>query len=178
MAWDLGFFGAASQPELPPGRPVLAVGHSFGLLWLLHQSNPAFRGVVSINGFTCFARRDDFPAGIAPRLLQRMQARLATDAAGVVTDFRSLCGVATPLPGAPAVESLSAGLEALRNGDERHAMVTAALCGASDSLVSPAMSRACFPGDKIHWHEGGHMLPLSAPGWCAGQLSRLLDRLT
>jgi hypothetical protein len=39
------------------------------------------------------------------------------------------------------------------------------------------MSRACFPGDKIHWHEGGHMLPLTAPDWCAQHLRDVLERL-
>jgi pimeloyl-[acyl-carrier protein] methyl ester esterase len=177
LAWDLGYFGAASQPELPPGRPVLAVGHSFGLLRLLHQSKPAFRSVVSINGFTCFAQRNDFKAGIAPRLLQRMQSKIATDASGVVKNFRALCGVTTNLPGEPVIEKLQAGLEGLQNWDERQATVTAALCGASDTLVTPAMSRACFPGDKIHWHEGGHMLPLTAPDWCAQHLRDVLERL-
>lgn len=175
LAWDLGFFGMPSRPEPPSGRPVLAIGHSFGLLWLLHERLPC-QAIVSINGFSCFAQRPDFP-GIAPRPLARMRARVISDAAGTVTNFRALCGITTPLPAKPATGKLAEGLDALRNWDERPAPVTAALCGASDGLVSPAMSRACFPGAEIHWHEGGHMLPLTAPGWCAGHLHALSDRL-
>src|ERR1700735_2932938 len=69
VAWDLGFFGAPSRPPLPEGRPVVAVGHSFGLLWLLHHRPVAWRALVSVNGFACFTRRKDFPEGMVPRLL-------------------------------------------------------------------------------------------------------------
>jgi pimeloyl-[acyl-carrier protein] methyl ester esterase len=178
LAWDLGFFGAPSQTAPPSGRPVLAVGHSFGLLWLLHEHILRRDGLISINGFSCFAQRPDFPAGIAPRVLARMRARIASDAASVVADFRALCGVTAPLPGEPDRQKLLEVLESLQNWDERPAQVIAALCGATDNLVSQAMSRACFADATMHWHEAGHMLPLSAPAWCAGFLRKLADNFS
>ncbi len=176
LAWDLGFFGSPNQPALPKGRPILAVGHSFGLLWLLHEPGLRCDALVSINGFSCFAQRPDFP-GIALRVLARMCARVTSDAAGVVKDFRALCGVLAPLPGDPDAPKLTAGLVALQNWDKRPAEVMAALCGTSDGLVSQEMSRACFADEKIYWHEGGHMLPLTAASWCAGHLRELADKL-
>jgi pimeloyl-[acyl-carrier protein] methyl ester esterase len=178
LAWDLGYFGPPSLPALPAGRPVLAIGHSFGLLWLLHRRNPNFSGLVSINGFTCFTQRPDFPAGTPPRLLQRMHARLPADPAAIVTNFRARCGVTTALPAAPITERLSEGLDALQNWDERGAEITAALCGRQDEVATLEMSRACFSQTQILWHEGGHMLPLTAAAWCARQLTVLSDRLS
>ena len=173
MVWDLGYFGAPNQPALPSGRPILAVGHSFGVLWLLQETNLRHDAIIAINGFTCFAQHRDFPAGIAPRILARMRKRITSDAAGVVANFRARCGVTGPLPAEPNTQKLVEGLEALQNRDMRPAKVTACLCGAGDELVSQAMSRACFPGEKIYWHEGGHMLPLTAPAWCAERLREL-----
>jgi pimeloyl-[acyl-carrier protein] methyl ester esterase len=176
LAWDLGFFGAPRQDPPPAGRPILAVGHSFGLLWLLHERPVPYRAIVSINGFSCFARRPDFSAGIAQPMLARMRSRIARDPANVVRNFRASCGVTAPLAADPVPERLAAGLEALQNWDARQSPVTIALCGAGDSLVSPAMSSACF-GAKIHWHEGGHMLPLTAAAWCARRLRELSQSL-
>jgi len=172
LAWDLGFFGAPARPAPPPGRAVIAVGHSFGALWLLHERPLAWAGLVAINGFTCFARRDDFAPGIPPRVLARMRRRLQQAPAEVVAEFRASCGCAAPAPQTPDIAWLDAGLAALESWDERPAMPSLALCGAGDDLISPAMSQACFP--EISWHQGGHLLPLQAPEWCAAQLAPLL----
>jgi pimeloyl-[acyl-carrier protein] methyl ester esterase len=171
LTWDLGFFGAPAQPAPPPGRPIIAAGHSFGLLWLLHHRPFAWQALAAINGFTCFTARDSFPAGIAPRLLTRMTTRLGQSPAPVVAGFRKTCGSAAPPPATPDAPCLQTGLHALATWDERPAPVDLALCGRSDPLVSAAMSEACFP--NITWHEGGHLLPQQAPAWCATQLLRL-----
>ncbi|HUM08434.1 MAG TPA: alpha/beta hydrolase [Acidocella sp.] len=177
LAWDLGFFSQPAQPAPPPGRKVLAVGHSFGLLWLLRQRPLPWQGLVAINGFSRFARGEDFAVGIPPRVLDRMRARLGTSPAEVVSEFRARQGCAAPLPGTPCTETLAAGLQGLASWDARPAPVTAALCGRQDGLVSAAMSRACFPEERIVWHEGGHLLPLETPEWCAARLRDVLERL-
>jgi hypothetical protein len=123
------------------------------------------------NGFTCFAKRPDFPEGIAPRVLARMRARLRTAPEAVVAEFRATCGCTLPAPATPDVDALDAGLAALETWDERGAPPLLALYGAGDGLISPAMSQACFPA--ISWHQGGHLLPLAAPDWCAAQLDPL-----
>jgi hypothetical protein len=40
------------------------------------------------------------------------------------------------------------------------------------------MSKACFPEDRIAWHEGGHLLPQEDPAWCASHLRRLAAHLS
>lgn len=172
LAWDLGFFGAPAQPAPPPGRPVIAVGHSFGALWLLHRRPVPWAAMVAVNGFSAFARREDFTHGIAPRVLARMRRRLREAPGEVVAEFRAACGCTALAPATPHSAALDDGLAALEAWDERPATPSLALCGEDDTLISPAMSRACFP--EISWHAGGHLLPLQAPDWCADQLAKLL----
>jgi pimeloyl-[acyl-carrier protein] methyl ester esterase len=178
IAWDLGFFGSPAQPPLPPGRPVVAVGHSFGMLWLLHHRPVAWRAVVSINGFSCFTRRESFVAGIAASSLSRMIYQCAETPLQGVTDFRMRCGISSPCPAAPDRIRLVDGLQALVTWDERPTPVQLALCGRTDPLIPSAMSEACFAEDCIAWHEGGHLLPLEDPAWCAGHLRRMVERLS
>ncbi|MEO5349836.1 MAG: hypothetical protein H7836_09330 [Magnetococcus sp. YQC-3] len=88
---DLGFFGTP-QLQVPAGVPLLAVGHSLGFLWLLHhleraEWRQACVGLVSIAGFSRFSRGDDFPSGVAPRVLARMRQRLPEDGSGVLQAF-------------------------------------------------------------------------------------------
>ena len=178
IAWDLGFFGSAARPPLPPGRPVIAVGHSFGMLWLLHHRPVAWRAVVSINGFSCFTRRETFAAGIAASSLGRMICQCVEAPLQVVTDFRKRCGNSTQFPGAPDPTRLLDGLQALLTWDERPTPIQLALCGRTDPLIPSPMSEACFAQDRIAWHEGGHLLPQEDPAWCAIQLRRMVERLS
>jgi len=41
--------------------------------------------------------------------------------------------------------------------------------------VPPALSRAAFSPELIAWHQGGHLLPLEDPRWCADQLRRWIE---
>jgi pimeloyl-[acyl-carrier protein] methyl ester esterase len=175
VVWDLGFFGAPSRPPLPEGRKVVAVGHSFGLLWLLHHRPVAWRALVAVNGFACFTCREGFPEGVAPRVLSRMISRFAEEPVQVVADFRARCGCDVPLPAMRDDTSLLSGLQALVRWDERPAQVDLALCGRNDALIPMAMSKASMPEERIVWHDGGHLLPLEDPGWCAAQLRAVLE---
>lgn len=176
IAWDLGFFGRPACPPLPEGRPVVAVGHSFGLLWLLRRRSVAWHTLVSINGFRRFTADDSFPAGVAPRLLDRMIARFATAPEAVYGDFMARCGVpAAPVEGVQQAE-LADGLQALRDWDERGQAVDFALAGRSDPIVSPAMTALDLAGVAVEWHEGGHLLPRQAPEWCAASLRRICEK--
>jgi len=172
VAWDLGFFGAPSRPAPPAGRPVIAIGHSFGALWLLHERPLDWAALVSVNGFSRFAARQDFLPGIAPRVLDRMRRRLGQAPAQVVAEFRALCGGDLAAPETPEISALDAGLAALEAWDTRPAQPDLSLCGAGDRLISPAMSQNCFP--KISWHDGGHLLPLEAPDWVATKIREFL----
>ncbi|WP_298282568.1 alpha/beta fold hydrolase [Acidocella sp.] len=171
LCWDLGFFGAPSQPPIPPGRFVVAVGHSLGALWLMHERPFAWDRLVAINGFGCFAARPGFEAGVAPRVLARMRARLATHPREVLAGFYGQIGYGGEGAAAPDVARLAWGLAALAGWDARPRQADLALCGAADPLLTRAMSEACFA--RITWHEGGHLLPLEDPDWCAANLKAL-----
>lgn len=178
---DLGFFGRPCL-VVPPHRPLLAVGHSLGFLWLLHHLEQApWRdqcvGLVSMAGFSRFSRADHFPAGIPPRFLARMRQRLPMDAAGVLKAFSQQSGwsassvevVADPAP-------LLAGLDWLESWDGRAPLAAwrgplHSMAARDDQIVPPALTTACFAPHTIHWVQaGGHLLPLTRPDACAAYL--------
>ncbi|MEN7522340.1 alpha/beta hydrolase, partial [Bordetella pertussis] len=87
QAADAGYFGPAVEPPAD-GAPVVAIGHSLGFLKILQSPAPGCIAYIAINGFARFAGGADYPPGVAPRLLERMLARLELDPAAVVDDFR------------------------------------------------------------------------------------------
>jgi len=91
---DLGFIaGGAPQANIWP-KDAIAVGHSLGLLWLLHRAGDAgsvsFRALVSIQGF------DRFCPTIPASRVAGMRRALRRDAAAirlrVVHRARRQCG--------------------------------------------------------------------------------------
>lgn len=172
VVWDLGYSGPPTRPPLPKDRPVVAIGHSFGLLWLLRQHPVAWWKLVSINGFRRFVAAEDFPDGVAPRLLDRMISRFATAPRTVYADFMERCGAKPPIPDSLNLDFLSDGLQALRQWDERGQAVDLVLAGRSDPIATSAMTLAGFSGSPIEWHDGGHLLPHEAPDWCAETVRR------
>ena len=178
VAWDLGFHGQPNFPALPKGRPVVAVGHSFGLLWLMRERPLEWKALVSINGFSRFSRAGDFPEGVPPRLLERMMARLDQSPEAVHGEFMTRCGVAKPCSGDLSAVSLMGGLHALAEWDCRSGpKVDLALAGREDPILPAAMTEALFAGTPIEWQDGGHLLPLTAPDWCAGRLRRFVENV-
>lgn len=186
LTWDLGFRGTPSSPALPADRPVIAVGHSLGLLWLLQNRPCRWDRLVAINGFTRFAKADNFQDGVPSRLLDRMIAKLTQTPAAVTSDFLARCGLDLeqhPIDGASLdADRLTWGLNALAGWDQRAAPPPdLVLAGRNDPIVSSAMTQAAFPASfasgAIRWHDGGHLLPLTAPDWCAARLRELLESL-
>lgn len=175
-AWDLGFRGAPSRPALPDGVPVVAVGHSFGLLWLLKERPISWTRLVSINGFSRFAKADDLPSGVAPRLIERMLIKLDDDPKAVYQDFMERCGLAEPLADTVDPDALAWGLRALAEWDCRAgADVDLALAGRRDPILPVALTEALFPQPLACWHDGGHLLPLTDPEWCAQQIRTVVE---
>lgn len=176
---NLGFLGAESIPKVPDGEPRVAIGHSAGLLWLLRQRPFAWDGLVAINGFTRFIAGDGFEPAVEPRVLDRMLFRLDRDPAAVATEFLARCGWRAPL-GKVDAAALRRGLEWLRDWDERESLGDApvlALAGRDDPIVPMGMTERCFagrPGVALEWHGGGHLLPLTAPAWCADRIRGFL----
>lgn len=167
IAVDLGTFGPPAAPPLPD-EPFLAVGHSAGSLKLLALDTPHCRGIVLLNGFPRFSAAPDFPQGVSPRVIERMRRRLQDEPEAVVTEFRARCGCGDPLPGAPQIAALDAGLATLLTEDRRADAARRGdrlswMTGESDPLP-PARAGFSTPGEIV---PGGHLLPLEQPELCA-----------
>ena len=173
-AWDLGYFGAPSF--LPPERDAIAIGHSYGVLWLLRRRPFAWKGLVSINGFSRFAQAPDLPQGVPLAQIDRLAASLEEDPPGCLTGFRQRCGDMIPPPGTPNAQRLLDSLDHLRQWDERPSLPGLALCGEADKVVPAPLSRALFPDGLARRHAGGHLLPRQDPDWCAGEIRTWLKR--
>jgi pimeloyl-[acyl-carrier protein] methyl ester esterase len=172
---DFGFI--AGRPKAANTWPsnAIAVGHSLGVLWLLHRAGEAgsapFRGLVSIQGF------DRFCPPIPPARVAGMRRGLRRDAGQTLEAFWRECGTE---PFAPPeslnVERLDEGLGWLMDWDARgarasHACPTLTLAARDDAIVPEAMSSAIWGEDNIYWSQsGGHVLPLRQPEWCAGHV--------
>jgi len=165
---DRGYYGAAE----PAPAADLVVAHSLGTLRALAAPPAGCRGLLAINGFDCFARRDDFPHGVAPLSLGRMRARLLADPAAELAGFRARVG-APPPPPITGLASLLADLDELRDRDGRGrwSAPLMLLDGAEDRVVNAAHRAACFadrPEAPRRTVAGaGHVLPLTAPDLCA-----------
>ncbi|MBY0429865.1 MAG: alpha/beta hydrolase [Rhodospirillales bacterium] len=179
IAVDLGFRGPPTLPAPPAGRILVGVGHSLGMLWLLKRRLYDWQAAISINGFPRFARGEDFPHGVAPRLLERMIARLSDSPHAVYGDFMRRIGIAEPDLAGLNVEKLAEGLRWLADWDLRpvpEALVQA-LAGRADPLLPPELSQSAFAGKILAFHEsGGHLLPLTDPAWCAARIREALER--
>jgi pimeloyl-[acyl-carrier protein] methyl ester esterase len=169
---DLGFVrgGPAGADDWPDD--AIAVGHSLGVLWLLHEAREregrVFRGLVSIEGFDCFS------CHIPRARTAAMRRELKRDASATLHAFWRACGPESFAPKeALDVKRLDEGLGWLLDWDARTARASLdipmlALAARDDAVVPEAMSRAIWGDDNIAWSpEGGHVLPLRRPEWCA-----------
>lgn len=167
LCLDLGFRGSPHMPEVPDdGRRVVALGHSLGALWLLTGKPFRWDAFVGINAF----RR--FTDAVAPRVLDRMSRRLDEDPERVVREFLALCGRADH-PARLDPDRLKEGLAWLKDREAPEPAPPALFLAARDDpLVPPA---ALGHAGEVRWHEtGGHLLPRTAPDWCAATIEEFL----
>ena len=163
---DRGYFGPPTPCEQPEGR-VVAVGHSLGAQWLARAWPDV--PLVAINGFDRFCGPDAVP----PRVLARMQARFAQSPEAVLADFRQRIGMA-PAPPIASPDALAQDLALL--ADESPAPARRApllVLQAQDDPLLPEVLRAHTFGAvpaRVS-ADGGHLLPLTQPAWCAAQIS-------
>lgn len=163
---DQGYFGPPADPVLPPGCPIIGIGHSLGVGLLLERGGLA--GLLAINGFTRFTASADLPAGVSARVLAQMQRRFAAEPDRVLGDFLQRAGLPLP-PGSAVLDRLSAGLARLATIDVRalpRPSAFQALAGADDPIVTPTHALACFPAN-LRLVPGTHALPVTAPALCA-----------
>ncbi len=182
LAVDHGFLGKPYRPPIPESGKRIAVGHSLGVLWLLRESPFAWDAFVAVNGFPRFVEGEGFGPAQPRRFVERMRRRLLQDPLQVATDFLALCGAPPPSRDLD-VDAMAAGLSWLLEWDARAILDTDSapkliLAARNDEIVPPAMTEAGFadvPGTTMAWHEtGGHLLPVTAPEWCAGRIREIL----
>lgn len=181
IAADRGYFGTAVEPSV---EAACAVGHSLGGLHLLQALPRGCRGVVIINGFDRFAAMDGRP-GVPSRIIDRMLTRFAQHPLEVVTDFRARCG-APPPPETLNAARLGADLRLLRYADARTASAALALPvlllqGGQDPILPAELRENSFAETgnvrRETLPDGGHLLPLSHPRWCAERIRAFAEGL-
>ncbi|MEG6509214.1 alpha/beta fold hydrolase [Methyloligella sp. 2.7D] len=170
---DLGFVAGGGQALSPSDewpQDAIAVGHSLGVLWLLHERRRNFRGLVSLQGF------DRFAAHVGMARVRSMQKALSRDPLSLMQMFWQSCGVPDFAPAeALRQERLAEGLDWLMQWEETEARESLkapvlALASKDDPIVPQAMSDAIW-GDAVVWSaEAGHALPLRHPKWCAEKI--------
>jgi len=170
VRWDRGYFGEKGESPIDP--PFAAVGHSLGAM-LLADLLPHDIPVIAINGFDRFSG----DGAVAPRVVERMRTRFAEDAADVLNEFRARCG-APPAPEEIDESRLANDLALLasRHIASRPNRILV-LQGAADPILPESLRATVFPGaERVTHPEGGHLLPISHPGWCAERIEAFLCR--
>ena len=137
-------------------------------MWLLEQGRGRFRGLVSIQGFDCFC------CHIAPPRIAALKRGLEREPGETLQAFWRSCGASGfALPEALNVARLDEGLDWLMHWDAQKAKhelacPVLALAARDDAIVPASMSEAIWEDTGIIWsQDGGHVLPLRHPRWCA-----------
>ena len=163
---DLGFVSGGPKGASDWPSDAIAIGHSLGLLWLLERGR--FRGLVSIQGFDCFC------CHIAPSRIVALKRGLEREPGETLQAFWRSCGASGfALPEALNVARLEEGLAWLMHWDAQKAKhelacPVLALAARDDAIVPASMSEAIWEDTGIVWsQDGGHVLPLRHPRWCA-----------
>ena len=175
---DLGFVSGGPKAASEWPSDAIAIGHSLGLLWLLEQGGGRFRGLVSIQGFDCFC------CHIVPSRIAALKRGLERDPGATLQAFWRSCGAAGfALPEALNVARLDQGLDWLMHWDARKAKQelacpVLALAARDDAVVPASMSEAIWEDTGIIWsQDGGHVLPLRHPRWCARHVLEFANAL-
>lgn len=165
VTFDIGFSGAPHVPVLSPQRRWIAVGHSYGFCQLMLQ-DVRWDAAISLSGFTRFCRHRNEPDGVPARAIDAMLANLAKDPRAVVERFHARCGQVGASPEMLDTAALQQHLTRLRDVDlAPPGCRTLALFTTDDAVVSPSLSRACFPASRfmIHEFQGDHLRLLREP---------------
>ena len=176
--FDLGFVAGGPEASTEWPKDAIAVGHSLGAMWLLKRGRGWFRGMVSIQGF------DRFCPYVPPSRVAALKRGLKRDAPGTMESFWGSCGApGFAPPEALNVERLDEGLDWLMHWDaqaakEKLGCPVLALGSRDDPIVPPAMTEAIWQEAGIVWSpDGGHVLPMRHPRWCARHVREFADTL-
>lgn len=181
--FDLGFTCAPQSPQLAPDVTWIALGHSYGFVWLMQQPQP-WRAAISINGFTRFCRHAGRKEGAPVRRIDAMLAKIPQDAQAVVSDFQAHCGAQTPVETATQARldqaALAAHLVRVRDLDlSLPDCPTLALASSDDIVVPQALTQACFAHGHCTLREfsGDHLRLLREPAAAADAIVAFLESI-
>jgi pimeloyl-[acyl-carrier protein] methyl ester esterase len=166
LRMDRGYFG----PPVDVERPDLMIGHSLGTMLLARRWPDV--PLVAINGFDRFCGAD----AVAPRVVERMAKRFGENPARVLDDFCASIGAGA----APAIvsrERLGDDLNLLadQSAAQAHRAGLLVLQAADDPLLPPALRAGAFGGVRACISpDGGHLLPLTRPQWCAARIAEFI----
>ncbi len=177
---DLGFVrgGPRGASVFPPD--ALCVGHSFGVMWLLKHGVRPIRGLVSIAGFDCLHKY------VPQDVLAGMREGMRHDARAQMEQFWQSIGVADLTAGWDIdAGGLRGGLDWIAmwdTGPELRALdaPVLALAAKNDRVVRKEATEAIWGNGaaELHWHpDGGHMLQMSEPEWCAKHIRTFADAI-
>ena len=174
---DLGFVqGADHSSDTDWPNDAIAVGHSLGVLWLLKHGGGRFRGLVSIQGF------DRYCPHVPKARVVALKRGIDRDPAGTMEAFWRSCGAPGFAPtSALNLDRLHEGLDWLIQWDAkdiRKSLRCPALSLATrdDVIVPPAMTETIWGKENVVWlPDGGHVLPIRFPVWCAAHVVEFSD---
>jgi len=170
---DLGFVSGGPEasrtwPGETDAQDTIAIGHSLGVLWLLKEGRGCFKGLVSVQGF------DRYCPHVPQARVAALKRGLARDAGATLRAFWRSCGAPDfAETDGLNVARLDEGLDWLMHWDAEDAKKSLrcpilTLGSKDDVIVPPAMSEAVWGAKTIQWSpDGGHVLPLRHPDWCA-----------
>ena len=177
---DLGFIrgGPTASHDMPAGS--LCIGHSFGVMWLLKHGPRPMRALVSIAGFDCLHKY------VPKDVLEEMRDGLRRDPHAQMQQFWKNAGFDGHEPtGELDGGGLRGGLDWISTWDAGEELKhlgapVLALASKDDRVVREDASETIWGGGmaELHWlGEGGHLLPLTQPEWCAEHINRFADDL-
>lgn len=175
---DLGFFG---EPDGDTTAGGILVGHSLGFHAGLRRRSD-WQAWIAINSFPRFVEDGSGTGCVPAAALRTMKKQLARDAKRTLADFYQLIDAEAPAAAAtPDVQTLAEGLDVLNRCDAGTYPALAQcpgliLASPNDPLVPMAASEAlATPNARLAVHETGeHLLPQSAPAWCADAITGFL----
>jgi pimeloyl-[acyl-carrier protein] methyl ester esterase len=184
---DAGYYGrpAPFDPASRiPGQPLLAIGHSLGVLQMLVRPPAPLGGLVAIDGFARFCADPTFRDGAPPRVVSRMRQRLGREPEAMLADFLQNAGGAAIL-GAPDTRRLDAGLAELMDLDGRAAVEGLPiwrLHASGDPIAPLASSDASLKDAHVIERRvreaSDHLSPLHDPAACADLIRAAMEALS
>ena len=175
-AVDLGFIGERQSSDATAEcNSVIYITNSLGTMWAWKNHSHDMRGLIVINGFSCFQHFAE------ERTLQVMKTRLQKNPEKQMRDFWETSGL--PPSDDLNVQRLKEGLEWLASWDVKETLNSLtcpvlSLAGANDPILPIELMKEEWAGYDMRICEGeGHGLPLSHPDWCANHIKDFIHAL-